>query len=203
MPLVILRPAIWLLGMRSLIATALNAILDVAWKAATTLYLALGIWAWIRLQVVSRSWLRERVDDQEVRVSDRYGPGAYGFLRPTIVVPTWLLEIDSETRAAALIHEREHAERRDPLISAIGLLMFSIMPWNPVMGWQLRRLKLAIEMDCDTRVVRSNPRMDVSTYSNALIQLWRRGDLMRASDAMPGLKSHVKQRICAMQARLI
>ncbi len=58
-----------------------------------------------------------------------------------------------ETRAIALAHEREHIMARDRLLSLFALVLLIVMPWNPALHWQVRRLRLAIEVDCDARVV--------------------------------------------------
>jgi hypothetical protein len=42
------------------------------------------------------------------------------------------------------------------------------MPWNPALWWQLRRLRRAIEVDCDARVVASGA--DVSRYGSVLLE---------------------------------
>jgi bla regulator protein blaR1 len=199
MPPFVQHIGVRLLGMMPIPASAVNMILLSAWGTSTCLSLLFEVSSWIRLQALSRGWARERVDDLEVVLSDYHGPGAYGFLRPRIVIPRWLLDVDCVTRSVALNHEREHAEVGDPLLSAIGLLMFTAMTWNFALAWQLRRFKLAVEIDCDARVVRSNPSLDAGTYSNALMHLWRRRH-GRESAAMPGPKSDVWRRVCILLA---
>jgi lipopolysaccharide transport protein LptA len=46
------------------------------------------------------------------------------------------------------------------------------MPWNVPLWWQLRRLRFAIEVDCDARVLKSGH--DVGIYGEALIMVGQR-----------------------------
>ena len=47
-----------------------------------------------------------------------------------------------------------------------------LLPWNLPVWWQLRRLRLAIEVDCDARVVRRGG--DLRQYASLLIEVGRR-----------------------------
>src|SRR5690606_8517131 len=77
-----------------------------------------------------------------------------------------------EQQALVLRHEREHAAARDPLLVAAALLMVALAPWNPVLWWQLSRLRASIELDCDARVVRGGA--SPVAYSDALLAVRRR-----------------------------
>ncbi|MDB4870227.1 MAG: peptidase BlaR1, partial [Gemmatimonadales bacterium] len=44
-----------------------------------------------------------------------------------------------------------------------------LMPWNLAMWWQIRRLCLAVEMDCDNRVV--NRLGDATAYGELLLKV--------------------------------
>jgi bla regulator protein blaR1 len=43
------------------------------------------------------------------------------------------------------------------------------MPWNVALWWNLRRLRLAVEMDCDNRVV--NGLGDANAYGHMLLKV--------------------------------
>jgi TonB family protein len=90
-----------------------------------------------------------------------------GFLKPRIVLPHWLAERDASFRALVIRHEREHIAARDQLSLLAALLLVATMPWNLALWWQFRRLRTAIEFDCDRRVLGTgvNPR----AYSQALL----------------------------------
>ena len=52
-------------------------------------------------------------------------------------------------------HEEEHRKAHDGRVLFIASLAIVIVPWNFGMWWLVRRLALAIELDCDQRVVRT------------------------------------------------
>jgi hypothetical protein len=47
------------------------------------------------------------------------------------------------------------------------------MPWNPALWWQLSRLRLAIELDCDARVI-ARKAGDAIAYSRLLVSVGER-----------------------------
>ena len=130
--------------------------------------LLLGVWigsilvlggylafAWGRLRGEMRSWAPGRILDAPVMVSHDRGPAVVGLRRSVIVLPRWIAELEENVLRLIFLHEREHQVAGDQRRFAIGMLGVLAMPWNPVMWWQLRRLRLAIEFDCDRRVIAS------------------------------------------------
>jgi hypothetical protein len=67
------------------------------------------------------------------------------------------------------------------------------MPWNLMLWWQLRRLRLAIEIDCDARVLSLG--YPVARYSETLIAVGERQSASYALMASYGSKSFLEQRI--------
>jgi beta-lactamase regulating signal transducer with metallopeptidase domain len=128
-------------------------ILRILWLATSTGLLTFYGALWLRLRVAARGWRREQIDDQEVWVTEALGPAVYGLMKPVILMPRWALDAPGNTRAIALAHEQEHVAARDPALLWLGLLLVVIAPWNPALWWQLRRLRFAIEVDCDARVL--------------------------------------------------
>jgi beta-lactamase regulating signal transducer with metallopeptidase domain len=78
-----------------------------------------------------------------------------GLWRARIVVPRWVLALPGPQRRYVLRHEDEHRRSRDALLLFAASLAVVLTPWNLALYWQLRRLRLAVEMDCDARVVRA------------------------------------------------
>jgi TonB family protein len=95
-----------------------------------------------------------------------------GLFRSRIVLPAWALSADEEARRLVLEHEQEHVRAGDPRLLAAALVFAALIPWNPAAWWQLRRLRLAIEVDCDARVLRR--RADVRAYGTVLLEVGRR-----------------------------
>jgi bla regulator protein blaR1 len=44
----------------------------------------------------------------------------------------------------------------DPLLPRVAQLMVALAPWNLPAWWQLRRLRFAIQVDSDARVLQTN-----------------------------------------------
>lgn len=93
------------------------------------------------------------VDGARVLVTDSVGPVTIGVLRPRVVVPRWVLALPEDRRRYVIRHEEEHRRAHDARLLAFAALLVCLMPWNPALWWQLRRLRLAVELDCDARVV--------------------------------------------------
>ena len=175
-------PSIWVAsrtGLAELIARAESAPLG-------AVSVALG-WAWMVAVLVAvtgyaatarsltrrrRSWRKVVVDGQPVWLAAATGPAVIGAFRPSIVVPEWSLSLPPVQRALMLEHERQHVRARDPLVLQLAALIGVLMPWNFVAWWLIRRLRLAVELDCDARVLA--PGRDSRAYGNLLLDVCER-----------------------------
>jgi bla regulator protein blaR1 len=137
--------------------TSINRI----WLTASAVLLLWGLAnAWRVSRVVSLS-RRQRggaggpaiVDGVPVVVTDSIGPATVGLFRSRVLVPRWVLAMPGAQRQYVLRHEDEHRRAHDARLLFVASLPLILMPWNLAMWWQLRRLCLAVEMDCDNRVV--------------------------------------------------
>lgn len=146
--------------------------LTLLWIASTAAMLFICGVAWLGLRRAARRWPTVEIDGTSVLVSEQLGPAVLGLLRSRVVVPRWLLDAPEEMRTIALRHELEHVGAHDPLLIAVALLLLAIAPWNPALWWQLQRLRLAIEMDCDARVTRRG--IDPIVYANVLLAVRER-----------------------------
>ncbi len=125
--------------------------------------LAMG---WMQLRRRLGSAVEGEVAGVSVTVSDDVGPAVVGIVHPRIVVPRWLLQQDAETQGIVIAHEREHLRAQDIRVLGGALLVAVLLPWNLPVWWQLRRLRFAMEVDCDARVLRGG--QSRSTYSAVL-----------------------------------
>jgi len=193
------------LAARSWLAGALDArrmqgpltVLWVASSAAAALALA-GMAGALRRR--RRGWAATLVDGVPVLVSADVGPAVVGLVRSRIVLPRWAVDADAGARALVLEHEQEHVRAGDPRLLAAALAAAVLTPWNPAVWWQLRRLRLAVEVDCDARVLAR--RADVHAYGSVLLEVGRRTAHTRlaASAAFAEPVSTLERRIRIMTA---
>jgi TonB-dependent SusC/RagA subfamily outer membrane receptor len=122
-----------------------------------------------RLMRRTQGWASASVDGEEVLLSDGFGPALVGFLTPRIVMPRWALALDREQRRLALLHESEHRAAHDTLLLLLGSVAVATAPWNPALWWTVARLRQAVELDCDQRVLSSGASR--SLYGELLIDL--------------------------------
>ena len=169
-----LSPSAWVGdGTKSLSAMpSLNALLGWVWAGASgTLLLALLVsGAYLRRRM--RRWERGTIAGASVYITDDVGPAIVGLLRPRIAVPRWLTQTSAQTQELVIAHERSHLEAHDVRIFTGALILLVAMPWNLPLWWQLRRLRFAIEVDCDTRVLKSG--RDARVYGETLITIGQR-----------------------------
>ncbi len=100
-------------------------------------------------------WPLASVRGREVRLTRDFGPALVGLVRPWIALPRPTLELADERLELVLRHEEEHRRARDPWLLWFGALTAVVLMWNPFVWLQLRRLRRAIEFDCDARVLDS------------------------------------------------
>src|SRR5205809_467533 len=150
----------------------LDAVLTWAWGlSSAALLLSLGAAA-LRLAALRRGWRGATVDGRAVLVSDNVGPAVAGLWRSRIVLPDWALRLGEEERRLMLTHEDEHVRAHDPWLLVAAAAAVVLAPWNPVLWWQVRRLSLAVEMDCDARVLARHG--DAPAYGALLLRVGRR-----------------------------
>lgn len=109
------------------------------------------------------------IDGVPVVVTDSLGPATVGFWRSRVLLPQWVLSLPGEERQYVVRHEEEHRKAHDGRLLFVMSLPLLLMPWNLAMWWQIRRLCLAVEMDCDNRVV--NRLGDATAYGELLLKV--------------------------------
>lgn len=178
---------------------ALDATILVLWGMAT---LGLTVAVWRRQRALDRlrsTWSPARILGREVLLSEHTGPAVFGLRESTVVLPKWILDLDPPLLELVLAHEREHARVGDPRLLVAATLLVIAMPWNLASWWQLRRLRLALELDCDARVLRRSA--DVRRYATLLIAVGQR--LRSSSFSLVTLgepSAHLRERITIMSA---
>lgn len=150
----------------------IDALARTTWVIASALMVLVLVLGSVLLQRRKHGWHEGGLCGERVLVAPDAGPAVVGLMRPRIVVPAWLLHAGEKQQQCTLAHERSHLEARDPQVIALGLALLTLMPWNLLLWWQFRRLRRAIEVDCDARVLLSGH--DIATYCETLIQVGQR-----------------------------
>jgi len=149
--------------------TRADGLVVVAWLAGTVVLAAsLGAGLW-RLRRRMRRWPRARVGGEHVWLSDGFGPAVVGYWSPRIVMPRWILALSPEQFRLAFLHEWEHRAARDTLLLLGGAVAVVLAPWNAALWWVVWRLRQAVELDCDRRVVLAG--VSRAAYGELLIDL--------------------------------
>ncbi|HET6765161.1 MAG TPA: M56 family metallopeptidase [Longimicrobiaceae bacterium] len=176
---------------------SLAEVLPLLWAAASAAMLLVLAGTYVRLRRVRDRAEAGVVDGVPVRVVERAGPAAVGLLHPAVLLPRWAMSVPAAERAVIVRHEREHVRAGDPWLLAASALAVAAMPWNPALWWQHRRLRLAVETDCDARVLAGG--IGAAVYGDVLIRGARRGAFSAVlSPGWTGRPSYLERRILAM-----
>jgi len=152
-----------------------------------------------RLTVARRRWPLHSIHGTTVRVAPAIGPAVLGLFRPEIVVPRWLLDRPDEEQRLILAHEREHLRAGDHALLSAAWLCAIAFPWHPAVWYLVNRVRLAIELDCDARVLRSGA--SPSSYCGLLIDVAAQQRALRIGAlALADGPSHLERRILAMRS---
>lgn len=194
-------PIVWIGGDTPAVSrrVTLDTWLLAGWSTMSALAFATLTIGWMQLRRRLRSGVADQVDGVSVTVTHDVGPAVVGIIRPRIVIPQWLLQADGATQAIAIAHEREHMQVQDIRVLGGALLLAVLLPWNLPVWWQLRRLRFAMEVDCDRRVLRAG--QSRASYSAVLLNVATRLVPLRAAAA--GLSesgSSLEKRIRIMHA---
>ncbi len=175
-------------------------LLALLWLAASGLALAVLVIVGRRLMQARRRWPVTELHGERVRLAPSIGPAVIGIVRPEIVVPRWLLGRSDDEQRLVLAHEGEHLRARDQLLLGAGCVALAVVPWHPAAWFMLARLRLAIEMDCDARVLRRG--VSPRPYGTLLIDLAGQCSGFRVgAPALAENRSHLKRRLIAMTPR--
>lgn len=169
------------------------------WMASSSFLFALALIVAARLAVLRKRARPAVADGVPVRLTTNLGPLVTGYLRPAILLPVWVMDADDNERRLILAHEREHIAGGDHWLVPLGALLVIAMPWNPALWMMCARLRLAIETDCDARVIAAGA--DRRAYGAALIRVAEgAGPHSVLSPAWGNRARQLEQRVRAMTA---
>jgi TonB family protein len=179
---------------------ALDTLLLVAWGAASGAVLLLLVLSQRALRRDAASGHLRELDGHRVCITAASGPAVVGGLRrAAIVLPAWIVDLDPSVRSLAVRHEAEHLRTGDVRLLAVVVLAAVACPWNPFIWWQLRRLRDAMELDCDRRLLRAG--VEVRAYGSLLLEVARRHERRPLALALAARPTLLSRRIDHMTSR--
>lgn len=137
---------------------SLDGTLLAAWIALSSCLALRALLGAARLARRRGSWRDGALHGRKVFWARSAGPAVVGLATPRIVLPEWVRAADPARQELILAHEEEHMRARDVQLRFFAGLALLAFPWNPAIWFQCRRLAMAVEMDCDRRVVARMPR---------------------------------------------
>ena len=179
-----------------------------AWFAGAVLCVAIWMangWRWrrrIRRAAVVRSdfnldqmasrmaWrLKMRRSPRVVVVSESIGPAVFGLLRPTIVLPEFLVAACPRRRLAAVVaHELVHVRRGDLLIGVWQLAVQAAWWFHPLVWWANREMARERERSCDEEVLAALGG-DPADYAQSLLDVLKLRRQRHFLPAWPGMRA--------------
>jgi hypothetical protein len=167
------------------------------WAVSSAALLLLLSATLLRLRRARQRWPLHRIGDLGVLVSRDTGPALVGLLRPSIVVPAWLLGEPAERQRLVVQHEDEHRRAGDQLLLAAACIAVCMLPWNVALWWMLLRTRLAVELDCDARLLRRGVR--AHSYGSLLLDIAARTRALPfGAPALADSPTHLERRLLAM-----
>ena len=178
-------------------AAAMGTILGWVWALLVVAMLIHLVRVYGRLRLEMRGWKPGHVLGAPVLIADDRGPAVVGIGRSVVVMPKWISALEDRLLRLVFLHEREHQRAGDHRLFAVGIAALVLMPWNLFLWWQVSRLRLAIEFDCDRRVLARGE--STRDYADALIAVGSRVSApLLAAAAFAERKPAVERRLRRM-----
>ena len=152
------------------ILRSFDDLLVLGWAVLSSLLMVTVLLAFARLVREGKSWEPGSLGNRFVLWSPATGPTVVGLLRPRVVLPAWVRATNSSEQELILAHEEEHIRAGDARLRFLMTLPLFAFPWNPALWLQRHRLSLAIELDCDRRVMQRMPSQR-RTYGDLLLRV--------------------------------
>lgn len=192
-----LSPMVWISGNLSHGSDYRNfdPLVKQLWLALSALLLCGLLASGAHLLWRKRQWTKGTLLKTSVLITDDVGPAVVGLVDPQIVIPRWIIDASPEQQRAVIAHEQSHLDAGDPRLLTVALCLLVFMPWNLPLWWQLRRLRCAIEVDCDARVLRAG--QSLTSYGDTLIAVGQRqsgyiGSVAGMSESTSFLEKRIK-----------
>ena len=175
---------------------SLNDVLLMGWVVASALLVVGALVGAARFTWRRRGWEEGSLLGRRVIWSRESGPAVVGLVTSRIVLPAWVAGAGRARQELVLAHEEEHLGAHDVHLRFLAALLLFAFPWNPALWVQYHRLCLAVELDCDRRVMRRWPERR-RLYGDLLLRVGTGGGALPAMAvaALAERRSGLEQRI--------
>ncbi|TMO44298.1 TonB family protein [Pseudoalteromonas ruthenica] len=128
-------------------------------------------------------------------------PMLIGFLRPRIVLPSYLVtQHNPDTLALMIEHEHVHLRRHDNIINAAALGCVILMWFNPLTWLGYFSLRRTQELACDELVLANKSATQRLLYGKSMVECASRSQLHSLAYSYYGDKNMMLQRLHNMQS---
>lgn len=180
----------------------LDDVLVMGWVAVSALLVAGVLVGAARSAWRRREWEDGSLLGRRVMWSRDSGPAVVGLVTSRIVLPAWVAGAGRARQELVLAHEEEHLGAHDVQLRFLAALLLFAFPWNPALWVQYHRLCLAVELDCDRRVMQRWPDRR-RLYGDLLLRVGTGGGALPAMAvaALAERRSGLEQRIRSLLSK--
>jgi beta-lactamase regulating signal transducer with metallopeptidase domain len=107
-----------------------------------------------------------------VILSGATSPATFGWIRPTILLPTTCLEDDPSELEDILNHELHHVRRCDAIWNGFALASRALLFFHPAVWYAVRKMQVDRELACDHAVISEYPARR-GEYAECLVRFAR------------------------------
>jgi hypothetical protein len=120
--------------------------------------------------------------------SERIGPAVVGWLRPRILLPSFLVDrMDDEALRILIAHELTHIRRGDLFWAFLQTVAGSLWWFHPAVWIANRQLNLECERSCDEETI-ARLECSPSAYAKCLLQVLEWKHQLAVVPALPGVR---------------
>ncbi len=133
-------------------------------------------------------------------LSGATSPATFGWIRPTILLPTSCLEDDRSELEDILNHELHHVRRCDAIWNGFALASRTLLFFHPAVWYAVRKMQVDRELACDHAVISDSPGRR-GKYAECLVRFARLNSMQESSSwGIDFAASHLTLRVHSILA---
>jgi beta-lactamase regulating signal transducer with metallopeptidase domain len=133
-------------------------------------------------------------------LSGATSPATFGWIRPTILLPTSCLEDDPSELEDILNHELHHVRRCDVIWNGLALGSRMLLCFHPAVWYAVRKMQVERELACDRAVISESPARR-GEYAECLVRFARLSLMQESSSwGIDFAASHLTLRVHSILA---